>query len=91
MSVKQRWWQWHKRNPQVYEHFERLTQQAIGSGCKRLSAWWVVNVLRWELMLKTEGSEFKIPNDFIAYYARLYMHYHPEHEGIFSTRPLRRK
>jgi hypothetical protein len=40
-------------------------------------------------MVETKGDDFKISNDFIAYYARLFMAYNPQHEGFFKTRPMK--
>lgn len=89
-TLKSRWWDWHKANPHVYAAFERFTFEAIRKGHKQFSAWLIVNRIRWETMVETTGNDFKISNDFIAYYARLFMAYHPEHEGIFKTKQLRR-
>lgn len=89
-SVKLKWWQWHKENPHVYELFKRFTYEAIAKGHDRLSAWLIVNRIRWETMVETRGDDFKISNDFIAYYARLFMHEHPEYDGFFRTKQLRR-
>lgn len=89
-SLKEKWWAWHKENPQIYELFERFTMDAIRKGHKRLSAWLIVNRIRWETMVETTGEDFKISNDFIAYYARLFMALHPEHDGFFKTKQLRR-
>jgi hypothetical protein len=88
-SKKQRWWAWHRANPSVYEYFERFTFEAIDRGHKKLSAWLIVNRIRWETTVVTSGGDFKISNDFIAYYARLFMHNHPEHRGFFRTRPMK--
>lgn len=90
-SLKQRWWSWHKENPHVYELFERFSKEAINKGHTRLSAWLIINRIRWETMVETSGDDFKISNDYIAYYARLFMAYNPEHEGFFRTKELRRK
>jgi len=48
-----------------------------------------MNRMRWETALQTTGDEFKIRNDFIAYYARLFMAYHPEHEGFFRIKRMK--
>jgi hypothetical protein len=88
-SKKQRWWDWHRANPSVYEYFERFTFEAIERGHKKLSAWLIVNRIRWETAVVTSGGDFKISNDFIAYYARLFMHKHPQHRGFFRTRPMK--
>ena len=65
--MKERWWDWHKKNPQVYELFQKFTMQAINRGHKNLSAWLIVNRIRWETTVVTTGPDFKISNDFIAY------------------------
>lgn len=89
-SLKRKWWEWHKENPHVYELFERFAFEAIGKGHDRLSAWLIVNRIRWETTVETNGGDFKISNDFIAYYSRLFMHMHPEYDGFFRTKELRR-
>lgn len=89
MNQKQRWWVWHKENPHVYRMFERFTFEAIKAGHKSLSAWLIVNRIRWETTVVTKGSEFKVSNDFIAYYARLFHALNPEHEGFFVTHKMK--
>ena len=80
------WWAWHNKNPHVYELFERFTMSAISRGHTRLSAWLVVNRIRWETTVETSGSDFKISNDYIAYYARLFHAQNPEYDGFFVTK-----
>jgi len=87
--ARQRWLEWHRDNPHVYELFKEFTFQAIDRGHKRLSAWLVVNRIRWETAVETNGGDFKISNDFIAYYSRLFMDEHPEFRGFFRTKPLK--
>ena len=87
--ARQRWLEWHRSNPQVYELFKEFTFQAIRRGHRRLSAWLVVNRIRWETAVETSGGDFKISNDFIAYYARLFMDENPEFRGFFRTKPLK--
>ncbi|CAB4122273.1 hypothetical protein UFOVP36_7 [uncultured Caudovirales phage] len=90
LTVKQRWWLFHKANPHVYELFERFTFEAISRGHKSLSAWLLVNRIRWETSIVTTGGDFKVSNDYIAYYARLFMARHPSHDGFFKIKALRR-
>lgn len=88
-DIKRKWWAWHKANPHVYELFERFTFEAIRHGHKNLSAWLIVNRIRWETSVVTQGDDFKVSNDFIAYYARYFMHLHPAYRGFFRTKPLK--
>ena len=83
------WWAWHNKNPHVYELFERFTMGAISKGHTRLSAWLVVNRIRWETTVETSGSDFKISNDYIAYYARLFHAQNPEYDGFFVTKKMK--
>jgi hypothetical protein len=87
-DLKQRWWAWHKKNPHVWKLFEKFTLMAISKGHRNLSAWLVVNRIRWETSIETQGDDFKISNDFIAYYSRLFMDDYPEFRGFFRTKPL---
>jgi hypothetical protein len=86
---RQRWLEWHRQNPHVYRLFKEFTFAAIRRGHKRLSAWLVVNRIRWETSVETLGGDFKISNNFIAYYARLFMEEYPEFKGFFMTKPLK--
>ena len=89
-TKKERGWAWHLENPHVYRLFKRFTFQALMKRRhKHLGAWLVVNRIRWETSIETTGEDFKISNDFIAYYARLFMAQHPEHKGLFRTKPLK--
>jgi hypothetical protein len=90
ITVKQKWWAWHKENPHVYALFKRFTLQAISAGHKNLSAWLIINRIRWETSIETKGEDFKISNDYIAYYSRLFMHEHPQFSGFFRTKALKR-
>jgi len=83
-----KWWEWHQQNPHIYRLFEEFAMRAIRYGTKKLSAWLVVNRIRWEVSVETQGDDFKIPNDYIALYSRFFMKLHPEHEGFFTTREI---
>jgi hypothetical protein len=82
---------WHNRHPHVYEAFKKYSFEMIHRGIKKSSHWMVMNRVRWEAAIETGTSEsFKIPNDFIAYYARMFMDEFPEHEGFFELRSMPR-
>jgi hypothetical protein len=89
-DLKQRWWDWHKKNPHVWKLFEKFTLMAISKGHRNLSAWLVVNRIRWETSIETQGDDFKISNDFIALYARYFMHKYPQYNGFFRTKQMKR-
>ena len=89
-DLKERWWGWHKENPEFYSMFKKFTFQAIRKGHRKLSAWLIVNRIRWETMIVTTGDEYKISNDYIALYARLFMYQYPDYKGFFNTKPMKR-
>jgi len=41
-------------------------------------------------MIVTTGDDYKISNDLIALYARLFMHHYPQYDGFFRTKPMKR-
>ena len=61
---------------------------AVEAGHKKCSAWLIVNRIRWETTIVTKGTDFKISNDFIALYARLFHVRYPEHEGFFKIKKM---
>ena len=86
---KKSWWEWHKTNPNVWNMFERYTLEAIQSGRKHYSHWAIVNRIRWNKEIETKGGDFKISNDYIGFYARLFHAKYPEHDGFFKLKPLK--
>ena len=87
---KKKWLKWHKENPHVYALFDHFTKDAIRKGHMRLSAWLIINRVRWETSIETSGGDFKISNNFIAYYSRLFMALNPTYKGFFKTNPMKR-
>ena len=81
---KKKWWEWHKENPQVWDKFKEYTFDAIGSGRRHYSHWAIVNRIRWNKEIETSGEDFKISNDYISFYARLFHAKYPEYDGFFK-------
>jgi len=76
-------------NPQIWDGFRKFAHEARDSGKDAASAWLIINRLRWEYFIETSDEnspEFKIANEYIAMYARLYMELgHCPH--FFRTKP----
>ena len=68
--------------------FERFALEAINHGHKKISHWLIINRIRWETTIVTTGGDFKISNDHIAFYARLWKAKHPEHKDLFTTKRM---
>tara|TARA_R110000868_G_scaffold71029_3_gene208424 strand:- start:2180 stop:2542 length:363 start_codon:yes stop_codon:yes gene_type:complete len=75
-----------RENPKVWEMFCRFAHEAIASGRKVLSASLIVERIRWEVFVVTSGDDFKINNNFRAFYARKFMREYPVHGEMFRTR-----
>lgn len=78
--------QYHQRNPQVWQMFRRFTLEAIGAGRNRIGAKMIAERIRWETFVGDRSGDFRINNNFPAYYARKFMAEYPEHKGVFQTR-----
>jgi hypothetical protein len=83
---KKAFWAWHKDNPEVWLHFERFALEAVSKGRKNVSHWLIINRIRWEVNIMTTGSDFKISNDYIAFYARLWRARYPQHKNLFTIK-----
>ena len=86
-SLKRKWWEFHKQNPEVYELVERFTFDVIRREFENYSINSVFERIRWHTDVETRGdAPFKLSNNHRAYYARFFMHNHPEHQGFFKTK-----
>lgn len=85
-TLKNIWWEFHTQNPHVYELFKQFTFQVIDAGFENYSVNAIFERIRWHTDIETRGSSFKLNNNHRAYYARLFHHDHPEHDGFFRTR-----
>ena len=86
---KEAWWEWHKENPQVWNNFEKYTLEAIATGRKHYSHWAIINRIRWNSEIETNAGEFKISNEYIGFYARLFHARYPEHKDFFRLKQLK--
>ena len=78
----------HSENPEVWNLFVRFTKEIIHRGFKQYSVNAIFERIRWEV--DTAGGdgryEFKLNNNFRAFYARRFMRMYPEYDGFFKTR-----
>jgi hypothetical protein len=79
--------EFHAENPEVYRLFDRFTYDVIKRGLTHYSADAIMHRVRWFTTVETSDVEgYKINNNWVAFYSRLWMRDHPEHEGFFETR-----
>lgn len=87
-SAAERFEDFHRTNPHVYEALVRLARRFIdATGKRKLGAQRLIEIARWDLELSTKGEDvYEINNDYAAFYARLVMHQEPDLAGVFDLR-----
>lgn len=87
MTLEQQFDAFHQANPHVYEHLRYMALDAARHG-RRLGIGMFFEVLRWHYAMNTNdpASEFKLNNNYRAFYARLLMEQEPELNDYFETR-----
>lgn len=79
----------HRENPQVYQHLRALALALLDSGQPHHSIKGLFEVLRYNAKLRTNGTPYKLDNNYTAFYARLLMLREPRLDGFFYLRSRR--
>lgn len=87
-SIAERFEDFHRTNPHVYEALVRLARRFIeATGKRKLGAQRLIEIARWDLEIRTKGEDvYEINNDYAAFYARLVMYQEPDLAGVFDLR-----
>ena len=75
-----------KQNPEVWGLFRKYALQALDSGRKRMGAKMIFERIRWYSTVETSTVDFKLNNNYTAYYARKFNLVHPGRMDFFATR-----
>lgn len=79
--------EYHIKHPEVWDMFEDFAFAMIYRGYKNYSVNAIFERIRWEKDAGGDGiNQFKIGNNYRAFYARRFMKKYPQHEGFFRTR-----
>lgn len=77
----------HALNPNVYATLVRLAREWIQrTGSRKLGMKALFERARWEIAMSTSDPNFKLDNNYTAFYARLIMALEPDLDGVFSLR-----
>jgi hypothetical protein len=87
-TAHERFQRFHADNPQVYTLFKRFAREARDK-VKRYSADAILHRIRWHVSVETRGDEFKVNNDWAAYYARLLIAEDASYVAFFELRKIR--
>lgn len=81
----------HAANPHVLEQLIEMTEQAQQRGAVRVGIGALFEVLRWEHLMSTARGEddFKLNNNYRAYYVREIQTRRPDLAHLFETRRSR--
>lgn len=72
MTTEEKFLDFHEQNPHVYEALKALVHEARLKGYTRWGIGGMYEILRWRGKIRTYGDkEFKLRNDFRAFYARM--------------------
>lgn len=79
--------EFHAANPHVYRTLvEQARRWVRETGRHKLGAQMLIERVRWVLAITTRGDDYKINNDYAAFYARLLMYREPDLAGLFDLR-----
>ena len=95
-STREKFLAFHKEYPEVWWYFNKFATFALNRGHTRFSARAVMERVRWETLAGETPlvddprykSTFKINNNFVPYYARLFMETH-NLPDFFETREIK--
>ena len=77
-------------HPEVLPILERLTDQALSAGMRRIGIGFLWERMRWTMRVeRRSGEDYKLNNNYRSRYVRLLIELHPEWESVFETRELR--
>ena len=84
LQLQQEVTRFHRAHSEVWEHFERFAL-AKAATHMHYSADAIMHRVRWETESAAE-KDFKINNNYVAFYARRFARVHPEHAEFFRMR-----
>ena len=85
--LREKFEQFDQENPHIWDLFKQFTFEAIRNGHRVFSIALVTERIRWETMVNTTDTDFKLRNDYRAFYARKFHQEYPMYDGLFRTRP----
>jgi len=85
-SIEYKFLDFHNKNPHIYDRLREMAFTLKGHGRKKYGIASLFEVLRWQHATSTTSSDFKLNNNYRAYYARLLMENEPELDGFFHVR-----
>ena len=79
----------HQQNHHVLRYVVRIAQELKKRGFTRAGMKLIFERLRWLYAWQTRGDDYKLNNNYTAYYARVVMLICPDLDGFFKVRKQR--
>jgi hypothetical protein len=89
MTDEARFAEFDASHPEVWALFQCFTLGLIAAGKKHHSSDAVLHRVRWETDAGNKSGDYKINNNWSAFYARKFHKKFPRHAGFFRTRSSR--
>lgn len=80
--------EWDRANPKIYEKFVERAYGMRRMGKEHYSAYYIFYAIRFDIDIKTVGSEFKINNDHIPMFVRCLIREDESFLGFFKLCPV---
>ena len=87
--LEQKFLDFHEANPHIYDIIVQISRGLKAKGFKRAGMKMIFERLRWLWAIQTQGDDYKLNNNYTAFYARKVMSEVPELQGFFKVRTQR--
>ncbi len=85
-QMRKQFLEFHENNPHVLKRIIGMTHELKDEGHSKVGMQMIFEVLRWQAMLRTIANDYKLNNDYAAFYSRLIMETNPDLDGIYMIR-----
>ena len=86
MTLAEKFAAFHAANPHVADALERLAEQWFAAGNAKCSTKLLMERARWEFGISGTGDDYRLNNNWTAFYARLLIARRPEWADAFALR-----
>lgn len=87
LSTTEKFELFHQLNPHIYDLLVQLSRQWIrDTGRPKLGVAQLWERMRWDLAVRSSATDFRLNNDYKAYYARLIMKRESDLADLFDLR-----
>ena len=88
-ELQEKFEQFDRDNPKVWKLFQNFAFRAIRKGFNHYGAKTIFEAIRFHCDIFTTDTDFKLNNNYTAYYARKFHRVYPHYDGFFETRKIK--